>query len=142
MLTCWFTRFHPLVLFTLRIAFPLMKCGEASAFLCEGTLHISFIRWQFNKLIIWKIEVASIATFFIAFIFNYSNIALQSQRQQEHFNDTVRVMLITIMTPVLASFWGIFFNHEPLNSHLILGLIFLCTGLFLYADRSSPHRIK
>ncbi|ENU27518.1 DMT family transporter [Acinetobacter modestus] len=52
------------------------------------------------------------------------------------------VMLITIMTPVLASFWGIFFNHEPLSSHLILGLIFLCAGLFLYAYRSSPHRIK
>ena len=52
------------------------------------------------------------------------------------------VMLITIITPVLASVWGIFFNHEPLSSHLILGLIFLCAGLFLYAYRSNSRHMK
>ena len=52
------------------------------------------------------------------------------------------VMLITIITPVLASVWGIFLNHEPLSSHLILGLIFLCAGLFLYAYRSNSRHMK
>lgn len=46
------------------------------------------------------------------------------------------VMLITILTPVLATIWGAYFNHEPLSSHLIIGLILLCFGLFLYAYRS------
>ncbi|MGN5765143.1 DMT family transporter [Acinetobacter calcoaceticus] len=45
------------------------------------------------------------------------------------------VMLITILTPVLATGWGIWFNNEALSSHLIIGLIFLCFGLFLYAYR-------
>lgn len=45
------------------------------------------------------------------------------------------VMLITILTPVLATGWGIWFNNEALSSHLIMGLIFLCFGLFLYAYR-------
>ena len=49
------------------------------------------------------------------------------------------VMLITILTPVLATFWGVFFNHESLSSHLIIGLIFLCLGLSLYAYRNKAR---
>lgn len=49
------------------------------------------------------------------------------------------VMLITILTPVLATFWGVFFNHEPLSSHLIMGLVFLCLGLSLYAYRNKAR---
>ena len=49
------------------------------------------------------------------------------------------VMLITILTPVLATFWGVFFNHEPLSSNLIMGLIFLCLGLSLYAYRNKAR---
>lgn len=43
------------------------------------------------------------------------------------------VLLITIMTPVLATLWGTWFNHEQLSSHLMLGLILLCSGLALYS---------
>ena len=49
------------------------------------------------------------------------------------------VMLITILTPVLATFLGVFFNHEPLSSHLIMGLVFLCLGLSLYAYRNKAR---
>ncbi|ENW82203.1 hypothetical protein F909_01279 [Acinetobacter sp. ANC 3929] len=49
------------------------------------------------------------------------------------------VMLITIVTPVLATFWGVWLNHEALSSHLVLGLMFLCLGLFLYAYRKKPR---
>ena len=49
------------------------------------------------------------------------------------------VMLITILTPVLTTFWGVFFNHEPLSSHLIMGLVFLCLGLSLYAYRNKAR---
>lgn len=45
------------------------------------------------------------------------------------------VMLITILTPVLATGWGLWFNNEALSAHLLIGLIFLCFGLFLYAYR-------
>ncbi len=43
------------------------------------------------------------------------------------------LMLITIMTPVLATLWGSWLNHEMLSSHFILGLLLLCTGLACYA---------
>ena len=49
------------------------------------------------------------------------------------------VMLITILTPVLATFWGVCFNHEPLHTHLLLGLLLLCAGLFLYAYRNTAQ---
>ncbi|MCH7395112.1 DMT family transporter [Acinetobacter dispersus] len=49
------------------------------------------------------------------------------------------VMLITILTPVLATFWGVWLNHEPLSSQLVFGLMFLCLGLFLYAYRKKPR---
>ncbi|MCH7297276.1 DMT family transporter [Acinetobacter sp. NIPH1876] len=49
------------------------------------------------------------------------------------------VMLITILTPVFATCWGFLFNHEPLSSHLIIGLMLLCFGLFLYAYRNRPR---
>ncbi|ENX40513.1 DMT family transporter [Acinetobacter sp. NIPH 2100] len=49
------------------------------------------------------------------------------------------VMLITILTPVLATFWGVWLNQEPLSSHLVFGLMFLCLGLFLYAYRKKPR---
>ena len=52
---------------------------------------------------------------------------------------SVNSMRITILTPVLATFWGVFFNHEPLSSHLIIGLIFLCLGLSLYAYRNKAR---
>lgn len=48
------------------------------------------------------------------------------------------VLLITIMTPVLATLWGTWFNHEHLSSHLLLGLVLLCAGLLLY----SHYRVK
>lgn len=48
-------------------------------------------------------------------------------------------MLITILTPVLATFWGVCFNHEPLHTHLLLGLLLLCAGLFLYAYRNTAQ---
>ncbi|MCH7336148.1 DMT family transporter [Acinetobacter sp. NIPH 2699] len=51
------------------------------------------------------------------------------------------VMLIMIVTPVLATFWGISLNHEPLSSHLIIGLICLCFGLFLYAYRKKSYNL-
>ncbi|MFD1438485.1 DMT family transporter [Acinetobacter terrae] len=43
------------------------------------------------------------------------------------------LMLITIMTPVLATLWGTWLNHEALSPHLILGLLLLCMGLSLYS---------
>lgn len=43
------------------------------------------------------------------------------------------LMLITIMTPVLATLWGRWLNHEMLSSHFIWGLLLLCTGLAFYA---------
>lgn len=49
------------------------------------------------------------------------------------------VMLITILTPVLATLWGYWFNHEALSLHLIIGLIFLCSGLFLYTYRKKTR---
>ncbi|EPG41041.1 DMT family transporter [Acinetobacter colistiniresistens] len=49
------------------------------------------------------------------------------------------VMLITILTPVFATCWGIWLNHEPISSHLVIGLILLCLGLFLYAYRNRPR---
>lgn len=49
------------------------------------------------------------------------------------------VMLITILTPALATFWGVCFNHEPLHTHLLLGLLLLCAGLFLYAYRNAAQ---
>ncbi|USA45763.1 DMT family transporter [Acinetobacter sp. C26M] len=49
------------------------------------------------------------------------------------------VMLITILTPVFATCWGFLFNHEPLSSHLLIGLMLLCLGLFLYAYRKKPR---
>ena len=52
---------------------------------------------------------------------------------------SVNSMRITILTPVLATFWGVFFNHESLSSHLIIGLIFLCLGLSLYAYRNKAR---
>jgi drug/metabolite transporter (DMT)-like permease len=51
------------------------------------------------------------------------------------------VMLITILTPVLATSWGILFNHEPINSHLVIGLSLLCIGLLLYAYRTRPRLV-
>ena len=45
------------------------------------------------------------------------------------------LMLITIMTPVLATLWGRWLNHEMLSSHFIWGLLLLCTGLACYALR-------
>ena len=45
------------------------------------------------------------------------------------------LMLITIMTPVLASLWGRWLNNEMLSSHFIWGLLLLCTGLACYALR-------
>ena len=47
------------------------------------------------------------------------------------------VLLITIITPVLATFWGTWFNHEQLSSHLILGLTLLCLGLLMYSRRPT-----
>ncbi|NNP68079.1 DMT family transporter [Acinetobacter sp. Ac_5812] len=46
------------------------------------------------------------------------------------------VMLITILTPVFATCWGFLFNQETLSSHLVMGLMLLCFGLFLYAYRN------
>ena len=43
------------------------------------------------------------------------------------------LMLMNIMSPVLATLWGTWLNHEALNSHFILGLLLLCSGLALYA---------
>lgn len=43
------------------------------------------------------------------------------------------LMLITIITPVLATLWGTWLNHETLSSHFILGLLLLCSGLALYS---------
>lgn len=43
------------------------------------------------------------------------------------------LMLITIMTPVLATLWGTWLNHEALSPHLILGLFLICVGLSLYS---------
>lgn len=45
------------------------------------------------------------------------------------------VLLITIMTPVLATLWGTWLNQEQLSSNLILGLILLCLGLLMYSYR-------
>lgn len=47
------------------------------------------------------------------------------------------VMLTTLLTPVLATCWGTWFNHEALSSHLLTGLVLLCFGLFLYAYRKK-----
>lgn len=43
------------------------------------------------------------------------------------------LMLITIMTPVLATVWGSWLNQEQLSPDLILGLFLLCLGLALYS---------
>ena len=43
------------------------------------------------------------------------------------------LMLITIMTPVLATVWGSWLNQEQLSPDLILGLLLLCLGLALYS---------
>ncbi|CAB1216098.1 DMT family transporter [Acinetobacter bouvetii] len=43
------------------------------------------------------------------------------------------LMLITIMTPVLATLWGSWLNHESLGADLIIGLVLLCSGLVLYS---------
>jgi drug/metabolite transporter (DMT)-like permease len=50
------------------------------------------------------------------------------------------VMLITILTPVLATFWGMQFNHEPFSVHLMVGLMLLCFGLFLYTYRNTARQ--
>jgi drug/metabolite transporter (DMT)-like permease len=42
------------------------------------------------------------------------------------------VMLITIITPVLATIWGTLFNHEQIHLYLVTGLGLLCFGLFAY----------
>lgn len=47
------------------------------------------------------------------------------------------LMMITIITPVLATLWGTWLNHEALSSHFILGLLLLCSGLACYALRVS-----
>ena len=43
------------------------------------------------------------------------------------------LMLITIITPVLATVWGNWLNQEQLSPDLILGLFLLCLGLVLYS---------
>jgi len=45
------------------------------------------------------------------------------------------LMLMNIMSPVLATLWGTWLNHEMLSSHFNLGLLLLCSGLACYALR-------
>ncbi|MGE8561751.1 MAG: DMT family transporter [Acinetobacter sp.] len=52
------------------------------------------------------------------------------------------LMLITIITPVLATLWGTWLNQEALGSDLILGLILLCTGLYLYSYSSRINTLS
>lgn len=47
------------------------------------------------------------------------------------------LMLMNIMSPVLATLWGTWLNHEMLSSHFNLGLLLLCSGLALYTLRVS-----
>lgn len=42
------------------------------------------------------------------------------------------VMLTTILTPALATLWGITLNQEPFSSHLFMGLVCLAIGLIMY----------
>ncbi len=43
-----------------------------------------------------------------------------------------RVALVTLMTPVIAIALGVWFNGEELTSHLVVGAILICSGLFLF----------
>ncbi|OTG69590.1 EamA family transporter [Acinetobacter sp. ANC 4470] len=46
---------------------------------------------------------------------------------------TTTLMLITLITPVLATVWGSWLNQEQLSTDLIFGLFLLCLGLALYS---------
>lgn len=45
---------------------------------------------------------------------------------------THTLMLITIITPVLATLWGTWLNQEQLGHYFFIGLTLLCLGLYLY----------
>jgi hypothetical protein len=50
-------------------------------------------------------------------------------------------MLITILTPVLATLWGYWFNHEALSSHLNYWVDFSLLWFILYTYRKR-HATK
>lgn len=50
---------------------------------------------------------------------------------------TNTVMLTTITTPLLATFWGIWLNQEALGHYFFIGLILVCIGLYLYIYRKT-----
>lgn len=49
---------------------------------------------------------------------------------------TNTVMLTTIMTPLIATFWGVWLNQEALGHYFFIGLILVCVGLYLYIYRN------
>ena len=51
---------------------------------------------------------------------------------------TSTLMLLTIITPILATVWGIFLNDEILSHSFFLGLVFTCLGLFIYLHQPKP----
>ena len=55
-----------------------------------------------------------------------------------HNIKTSTLMLITIITPVLATVWGIWLNNELLSTSFFIGLVFTCVGLFIYLSQSQP----
>ena len=48
-------------------------------------------------------------------------------------------MLTTVITPVLATLWGLMLNHEQLGQHFILGLLLLCLGLAVYSTSQQQR---
>ncbi|RZF55649.1 DMT family transporter [Acinetobacter halotolerans] len=95
-------------------------------FISEAPTHLPSL--QSSMALLYSALFSSV----LAMIFYYHLI--------QKLNPTT-VMLIMIITPVLATLWGITLNHEPLSSHLIMGLICLCFGLFLYAYRKKAYNL-
>lgn len=50
-----------------------------------------------------------------------------------HHVKTTTLMLTTIMTPVIATLWGYWFNQEDLGHYYFIGLGLVCFGLILYS---------
>lgn len=54
-----------------------------------------------------------------------------------HHLKTTTLMLLTIITPLLATFWGTWLNQESLGHLFFIGLILTCAGLSLYSYRKN-----
>lgn len=86
----------------------------------------------FNTLPMWEnLSAVTWGAIFYSAIFS-SVLAMVCYYSLIQQIKTHTLMLITIITPVLATLWGTWLNQEALGHYFFMGLALLCLGLYLY----------